>query len=183
MKILVVVDMQNDFVTGVLGSKDAQDIVPRVLDKISNWDGFVIFTRDTHFKEGYSKSIEGQNIPIHCIYNTDGWQIVPPLSDYIYNNWKDGKLCIDNKYSFGSYNIVETINRVIESSVDDIEYIEFVGLCTNMCVISNVMIVQSEYINIPIIVDALCCAGSTPEKHEAALDVMESCLIKIVNRQ
>ena len=177
MKILVVVDMQNDFITGSLGTKEAQAIVPNVKSKIKEAvrnDDFIIYTRDTHF-EDYLKTREGEKLPVeHCIYKTDGWgiptELLPP----------DGyrKMTIVDKFTFGSVALHEFIANDEEMFIAD--EIELVGLCTDICVVSNALLLKANfYQGFEISVDATCCAGVTPETHEAALKTMEMCQINV----
>ena len=168
-KILVVVDMQNDFIDGALGTKEAEAIVPYVKGLIESFDGEVIFTRDTHY-ENYMESAEGKSLPVpHCIKGTDGWQIRPELDQLRTTDAID-------KITFGSKELVELLKNK-----GDIESITFVGLCTDICVISNAMLVKAFYPEIPLVVDAKGCAGVTPESHERALGAMKMCQIKIIN--
>lgn len=165
MKTLIVIDMQNDFVIGSLGTKEAQAIVPNVKKKIQEYadrGDQVIFTRDTHDTD-YLESQEGKMLPIeHCIYPSKGWQIVEDLEvpgcRYInkktfgWNNWKN----------------------------QNFDEIELIGVCTDICVISNALILKAQFPEVKITVDASCCAGVTPELHEAALKVMRSCQINVI---
>ena len=170
-KILVVVDMQNDFIDGALGTAEAVAIVPYVKSLIEGFDGRVFFTRDTHF-ENYMETEEGKNLPVpHCIKGTDGWQIRAELDVLRRTDAID-------KLTFGSRELVEVIAREGE-----IESITFVGLCTDICVISNALALKTEFTHATIVVDANCCAGTTPEKHNAALAVMESCQINVINKK
>ena len=169
MKYLIVVDMQNDFVDGALGTSEAVAIVPYVKSVIENFDGKVLFTRDTHF-ENYMETQEGQNLPVpHCIRGTDGWQIRPELDAL-------RKTEAIDKVTFGSKDLVKSLD-----GETDIESITFVGLCTDICVISNVMLVKAFYPEIPLIVDAKACAGVTPQSHKNALDAMKMCQVKVIN--
>ena len=169
MKYLIVVDMQNDFIDGALGTAEAVSIVPYVKSVIENFDGKVIFTRDTHF-ENYMETQEGKNLPVpHCIKGTDGWQIRAELDAL-------RKTEAIDKVTFGSKDLVEILKNE-----GDIESITFVGLCTDICVISNVMIVKAFYPEIPLIVDAKACAGVTPESHTNALNAMKMCQVKVIN--
>ena len=186
MKILVVVDMQNDFITGSLGTPEAQAIVPNVKKKIDeavNNGDLIIYTRDTHF-DGYLTSKEGQKLPVkHCIIGTDGWRIPDELrvpATY------EKELIVD-KYTFGSIDLPATIRRALINKehygftdVGDIEEIELVGLCTGICVVSNALLLKADfYDRYEISVDATCCACVTPETHEAALKTMEMCQINV----
>ena len=168
-KILVVVDMQNDFIDGALGTKEAVAIVPYVKEVIENFNGKVLFTRDTHF-ENYMNTQEGSNLPVpHCIEGTDGWQISAEI---------DGLRKTEpiNKLTFGSKDLVEVLKN--ENEIDSIT---FVGLCTDICVISNAMVVKAFFPEVLLIVDAKGCAGVTPESHKRALDAMKVCQIKVIN--
>jgi nicotinamidase-related amidase len=171
--ILIVVDMQNDFIDGALGTAEAVAIVPAVEEKIKNFSGKVFFTRDTH-EENYLETQEGKNLPVkHCIRGTDGWQIRQNLA----------ALCQEepvNKVTFGSLDLGIRLQE--ENKKDPIESITLVGLCTDICVISNAMLIKACLPEVKILIDASCCAGVTPESHETALRAMEACQIEIVNR-
>ena len=168
-KLLVVVDMQNDFIDGALGTKEAVAIVPNVKEKIENFEGTVLYTRDTHF-ENYMNTQEGHNLPVpHCIKGTQGWEIRPELDAL-------RKTEAIDKVTFGSKDLVDVLK-----TIDNIEEITFVGLCTDICVISNVMVTKAFFPEIPVIVDAACCAGVSPETHKNALEAMKVCQIKIIN--
>lgn len=169
MKLLIVVDMQNDFIDGALGTSEAVAILPYVKKKITEFDGKVIFTRDTHF-ENYSDTQEGKKLPVpHCIKNTHGWEIHRELDALRRTDAID-------KITFGSKDLVDVIG-----GESDVESITFVGLCTDICVISNVMLTKAFYPEIPLIVDAKGCAGVTPQSHQTALDAMKMCQIEIQN--
>ena len=177
MKILVVIDMQNDFITGPLGTPEAQAIVPKVIEKINQYMGedcLRFYTMDTHH-DGYLDTLEGKKLPTpHCIRRTEGWEIPTELLShngiYVY------------KDSFGAYVLPEIIDDKFSEYMEDpiIENIELVGLCTDICVISNAMILKSYFPNVPIIVDSSCCAGTTPESHENALKAMKMCHIDVI---
>ena len=165
MKTLIVIDMQNDFIDGSLGSKEAVAIVPQVKEKIDayreNGDE-VIFTRDTHH-EDYLNTNEGHYLPVvHCIENTRGWEIREGL-------YFEGAEII-NKPSFGYTGWKEK----------SFEEIEIIGLCTDICVVSNALILKALFPEIKISVDPKCCAGVTPESHAAALETMKMCQIEII---
>lgn len=172
MKILIVVDMQNDFVSAALGTPEAQAIVPNVVEKIKAHraeKNVVIFTQDTHTID-YMDSLEGQKLPVlHCVAYTWGWEIIPEIDT------KDDEVV--TKVTFG----YDDWMGIIDSIIDDTDEIEICGLCTDICVISNALILRALYPNMPITVDAKCCAGVTPEKHKAALEVMKSCQIDVIN--
>ncbi|MGN1417852.1 MAG: cysteine hydrolase family protein [Acutalibacteraceae bacterium] len=169
MKILVVIDMQNDFISGVLGTKEAQIILPAVKEKIEKCksDGYeIIFTRDTH-GENYLTTQEGKNLPVaHCIKNTFGWQIADGLDT------SSGK--IFDKEVFGSVALAEYL-----SSLKDLEEIELVGVCTDICVISNAVLIKSFLPETPVFVDSTCCAGVTPQSHENALACLKMLQVEI----
>lgn len=170
-KILVVVDMQNDFIDGALGTPEAVAIVPYVKELIEGFDGKVLFTRDTHF-ENYMDTEEGRNLPVpHCIKGTEGWQIRAELDALRTTEAID-------KITFGSRDLVDVL-----AAEGEIESITFVGLCTDICVISNAMVVKAFFPEIPLLVDAKACAGVTPESHTRALAAMKVCQIKIVNEE
>ena len=170
--VLVVVDMQNDFIDGALGTKEAVAIVPKVKEKIEHFEGIVLFTRDTHTQE-YMETQEGRNLPVpHCIKGTDGWQIRPEL-DVL------RKTPAIDKVTFGSSLLPETLLAL--DAENPIETITFIGLCTDICVISNVMITKAFLPEVPVIVDAACCAGVAPESHKNALEAMKVCQVKVEN--
>lgn len=168
MKTLIVIDMQNDFITGPLGTPEARAIVPKVKDKIDEYrksGGLIVFTRDTHRKD-YLETNEGKRLPVeHCIAMTSGWKIVDGLS-------LRGDLFV-NKRAFGYTGW--------EDFLYDSTEIELVGVCTDICVVSNALIVKASFPEINVTVDASCCAGTTPENHKAALQVMKSCQINVIN--
>ena len=170
-KILIVVDMQNDFIDGALGTKEAVAIVPKVEEKIRNFDGEVFFTRDTH-ETYYLETQEGKNLPVkHCIRDTEGWQIRKELDILRKTEPID-------KETFGSTDLVGELVTLNEDQ--GIGSITLVGLCTDICVISNALLIKAYLPEVPISVDAACCAGVTPERHENALKAMEMCQIKII---
>lgn len=175
MKALIVVDMQNDFIDGALGTPEAVAIVENVKAKIDEYRKFsndVIFTRDTH-SENYPETQEGKKLPVpHCIEGTKGWEIraeLDPQEDRV----------ID-KPTFGSYELIASLKELDEET--PLESIELVGLCTDICVISNAMMIKAAFLEIPVIVDASCCAGVTPASHDNALNAMEMCQIEIIGR-
>lgn len=169
-KLLVVVDMQNDFIDGALGSKDAAAIVDRVCEKIDSWDGYVCFTMDTHYDD-YPDSVEGKHIPIeHCINETWGWQLNEKISEH-----RSEKAFVVYKYTFGSTDLADLVNDL------EINEIQLVGLCTDICVASNAIVLRASAPEATISVDASCCAGTTPENHRLALAIMKQCCIDIIN--
>lgn len=168
MKYLIVVDMQNDFITGSLGSEDAKNIVAKVVEKVKNFDGTIIFTRDTH-KENYLKTQEGKNLPIeHCIKGTFGWEICNELKPYAES--------VVDKNTFGSIELIDTIKRCRAK----VEEIELCGLCTDICVISNAIILKAAFPETKIVVDASCSAGVTRQSHDTALNAMRAVQIEVV---
>ena len=170
-QILIVVDMQNDFIDGALGTKEAVAIVPKVEDKIRNFDGEVFFTRDTH-ETWYLETQEGKNLPVpHCIRGTEGWQIRKELDALRKTEPID-------KETFGSTDLAADLLTLQED--EEISSITLVGLCTDICVISNALLIKATLPEVPIYVDAACCAGVTPESHETALKAMEACQIKVM---
>lgn len=171
MNILVVVDMQNDFIDGSLGTKEAQSIVPKVLEKIQNFDGMVFATRDTH-GEDYLDTAEGRKLPVrHCIRETDGWQIRQEIAELLTEPPID-------KVTFGSRELVKKLEEIHEKT--PIESITLIGLCTDICVISNALLCKAFLPEVPVQVDAQCCAGVTAESHTQALEAMRMCQIDIL---
>ena len=170
--VLIVVDMQNDFIDGALGTAEAVAIVPKVLEKLQSFEGRVIFTRDTHF-ENYMDTQEGHKLPVpHCIKDSEGWQIREELQPY----------CTEmpvNKVTFGSTGLAEQL-RSMEMR-EHIGSVTLVGLCTDICVISNAMLIKAAIPEVPVKVDAACCAGVTPASHKNALDAMKMCQIEVIN--
>lgn len=167
MKYLIVVDMQNDFISGSLGSDMAKAIVENVVDKVKSFDGEIIFTRDTH-ADCYLDTMEGKNLPVvHCVKDTDGWQICPELLPYAEN--------VIDKVTFGSVDLPHIIAKS-----GDVESIELCGLCTDICVISNAMILKAHFPEVKISVDSSRCAGVTQESHNNALLAMKMTQIEII---
>ena len=171
-KLLVVVDMQKDFVDGALGSKEAVAIVPAVVEKIKEYDIKDVFvTRDTH-QPDYMETQEGKNLPVeHCIEGTPGWQLNAQVAKVV-----EGVTTV-NKPTFGSVKLAEMISDIAKK--EDIE-IELIGLCTDICVVSNALMLKAYMPEVKMSVDSKCCAGVTPEKHEAALETMRSCQINVL---
>lgn len=171
-QILVVVDMQKDFVDGALGSKEAVAIVPDVVKKIEGFDGTIFATLDTHF-EDYMDTAEGKNLPVpHCIKDTDGWQLDKKVAEALE---KKGFTAVE-KNTFGSVDLP----ALIKAAADGGDFsVELIGLCTDICVVSNALLIKAHFPETPITVDASCCAGVTPEKHAAALETMRSCQIAV----
>lgn len=186
MEVLIVVDMQNDFVSGALGTPEAQAIVSNVIDKIDEYHNQIfkkrkiIFTQDTH-SDNYLETEEGKNLSVpHCLLHTEGWELISEIKKYFGEPQYQIK-----KSTFGSVDlIIKLINFNDFACTEDstIESIELIGLCTDICVISNAIIAKSSLPNIPIYVDASCCAGTTPEAHDKAIDLMKNSLqIHILN--
>lgn len=174
-KLLIVVDMQNDFIDGALGTDEAKKIVPNVVKKINGWDGDIICTQDTH-EEEYLLTNEGRHLPVaHCIAGTDGHKIAEAVFSAVVNR-DDTHIATLNKYTFGSTALPEIIRH------KGYDYIELVGLCTDICVVSNALLLKANYPEIDIAVDASCCAGVTPESHMAALKTMKMCQIDVFGR-
>ena len=179
MKVLLIVDAQHDFIDGCLGTPEAQAALPYIGDKVTKAleEGTaIIFTRDTHFKDSYMTSNEGKHLPVeHCIYQTQGWNVhedVDVIGAYHINKPRFGKTDI-------GLDIYDYVKQIDET--EEVEEIEICGFCTDICVISNVLLVKAYMPNTRIIVDASCCAGTTPDKHLAALEVMKSCHIDVIN--
>ena len=172
-KFLVVVDMQKDFVDGSLGTSEAVSIVPNVVKKINEFDGDIFVTYDTHF-ENYMDTSEGKKLPVpHCIKGTEGWKLDAKIAEAL-----NGKKYTEvEKITFGS---VDLPDMIYKAAGDDDFSIELVGLCTDICVVSNTLILKANYPEKEIIVDASCCAGVTPESHAAALTTMKMCQINVV---
>ena len=171
-QLLLVIDMQNDFIDGVLGSKEAIAVVPRVKEKIENFCGKVLFTRDTHM-ENYMETQEGKKLPVpHCIKNTKGWEIHPELEALRKEEAID-------KLTFGSDALALRMQK--ENKGEKIDRITLIGVCTDICVISNAMLLKAFLPETEIIVDASCCAGVTPESHKIALQAMKAYQIVIEN--
>jgi nicotinamidase-related amidase len=177
MKVLVVIDMQNDFIDGSLGTKEAQAIVPNVKKKIETAiqnNDLIIYTRDTHFSD-YLDTKEGKKLPVeHCIKHTEGWKI----PDELMTPWTYGNAYSFDKPTFGYKKLGGKLRTLLKDC--KCEEIELVGLCTDICVVSNALLLKAEfYEDIDVSVDATCCAGVTPETHEAALKTMEMCQINV----
>lgn len=186
MKILVVVDMQNDFINGALGTAEAQAIVPKVVEKIENYpdkeNTLLLYTKDTHYKD-YMDTLEGKKLPVpHCIENTNGWCINKEIASVADNvgflGFSSDKIINSRIYknTFGS----EDLYKLLKDYKDDIEQVEFLGVCTSICVLSNAIVARMALPNTKIIVDANCCACVTPETHKAALMSMKQCQIDVI---
>ena len=164
-RILIVVDMQNDFVSGSLGTAEAKSIVDNVKAKLESFDGDVIFTRDTH-KEDYLKSNEGRHLPVeHCSKGSYGWEIIDELKPYVNK--------VIDKPTFGSTELIDYLKT------KNYESFELCGLCTDICVVSNALLIKANFYEAEVIVDSACCAGVTVESHNAALKTMQMCQIEV----
>lgn len=171
-KLLIVVDMQNDFIDGALGTKEAVAIVPNVVEKIKTWDGDIIATRDTHTND-YMNTREGKYLPVpHCIKNTPGHEINQTIKEALMN--AEVEVTVIDKITFGSVALPKIV------FVGDYDYVELIGLCTDICVVSNAMLIKAELPEIDVVVDATCCAGVTPDTHTAALTTMKMCQINVI---
>lgn len=169
---LIVVDMQNDFINGALGTREAQAIVPLVADKIRGFSGRVLATRDTH-EADYLTTQEGRKLPVeHCVRSTHGWQIHPDIQALLTEPPVD-------KPVFGSVELGQMLLE--ENARKPIRSVTLVGLCTDICVISNALIIRAFLPETEIIVDAACCAGVTPQSHRTALEAMKACQVRIDN--
>lgn len=173
-RILIVVDMQKDFVDGALGSKEAVAIVDNVVKKINDFDGDIIVTYDTH-PETYMETQEGKNLPVpHCIKGTDGWKLDAKVQAAL--DKKEYKVI--EKPTFGSVELPEYIK--VNYNPNDIE-IELIGLCTDICVVSNALLMKANFLETKVSVDAKCCAGVTPDSHNAALLTMKMCQVNVID--
>ena len=175
-KILVVIDAQNDFITGALGTPEARAIVPKIIEKIRNFEGPIISTYDTH-DDNYLETQEGGLLPvIHCQRHSLGWALEPNIFEALWSN--DDYYFSVNKSGFGSRQLIEKITDVASWETNEIVVI---GLTTGICVITNVLLLKTFFPEPTITVDASCCAGTTPENHAAALQVMRSCQVNVIN--
>lgn len=168
MNFLIVVDMQNDFISGSLGSPHAAAIVPNVVNKVKTFSGSVIFTRDTHGAD-YLSTQEGEKLPVvHCVQDTPGWEICEELKPFVQT--------VIDKPTFGCVDLP----RLLSSYGEEIDQIQLCGLCTDICVISNAMILKAAFPEAKVTVDSNCCAGVTLESHQTALDAMKAVQIEIL---
>ena len=172
--VLVVVDMQNDFVDGVLGSPEAIRILPAVIEKVKHHEGMLVYTRDTH-EADYLETREGRYLPVpHCIKGTKGWEIKDEI--WAASEGKTDVVVID-KPTFGSTDLTKAL--IAWHQQKPIDSVTLIGVCTDICVISNAMLIKAALPEIDVAVDAACCAGVTPERHETALLAMSACQIDI----
>ena len=173
MRYLIVVDMQKDFVTGVLGTKEAQQILPAVVDRVKGFEGQVIFARDTH-QGDYMETQEGRLLPVpHCMQGSEGWQLMDALEELRAQR----NLPVYDKVTFGCPQLARELAGINER--EPVESIELVGVCTDICVVSNALTIKAHLPEVPMYVDPACCAGVTPQAHEAALATMKSCQIQM----
>ena len=174
-RVLIVVDYQNDFVDGALGTKEAVAIVDNVVRKIDTFDGDIIVTYDTH-SEDYMETMEGKNLPVpHCIKGSDGWQLDAKVQAAL--DKKAYKAL--EKPTFGSTELPEYIKEAYDPA--ELE-IQLIGLCTDICVVSNALLLKANFLETPISVDASCCAGVTPDTHNAALATMKMCQVQVIGQ-
>ena len=181
MKVLVVIDMQKDFVDGALGTREAVAILPKVIEKINTFDGNFAVTYDTH-QSDYLNTQEGKALPIiHCVEDSKGWEIIEPVAESLKNKIMSGGSRPDLfiKSTFGSIELANWLSQMDKNS--PIEEVTLIGLCTDICVISNAMLIKAFIPEVKITVDAACCAGVTPESHANALAAMKMCQINIEN--
>ena len=171
-KYLVVIDIQNDFVTDALGTAEAQAVRENAVRKVADFTGEVLFTKDTHGAD-YPQTQEGRKLPVeHCIRGTAGWELIAELETF---RKREG--ChVFEKNTFGSLELAQYLREKYEAG--EVESVELIGLCTDICVVSNALLLKAYMPELGIAVDASCCAGVTPEKH----DTMESCQIDVLNR-
>lgn len=189
-KFLFVIDMQNDFIDGSLGSDNAKRIVPNVVKLIQNWgkdkDHAIWYTYDTHYEHDtlvtpkYETTLEGKMLPVvHCIKNRPGWQI----NEYVIDEIAKRKSICDRafvKETFGSIDMMDEAAKYLWENVNSDDEIHIVGLCTDICVISNALLLRAKFPNLHIYVHENCCAGTSKEAHEAALTIMKSCQIEVI---
>ena len=172
-KVLVVVDIQNDFVDGALGTPEAVAIVDAAAEKIKNFDGDIFVTYDTHF-ENYMDTLEGKKLPVpHCIKGTNGWELNPKIAEAL----KGKNYKTIEKITFGSVDLPQLVKEKIGNQKAEITLI---GLCTDICVVSNALLLKANILDSEIFVDSACCAGVTPDTHNAALDTMRCCQINVI---
>ncbi len=174
-RYLVVVDMQHDFVDGALGTPEAQAIVASVTAKAQAFDGTVVFTKDTHYSD-YLQTLEGKNLPVeHCLHGTPGWELMPELQAIR----DERNSFVFEKTTFASLDLAMWLAE--ENVAEPIESIELIGLCTDICVVSNALLIKGWIPEVPLKVDASLCAGVTPDSHKAALATLRSCQVEVIN--
>ena len=168
--VLAVIDMQNDFIDGALGTKEAEEIVEKVAAQIRDFEGEVVYTRDTHF-EDYLSTQEGVKLPVkHCIKETEGWQIREELKKLQGDDTR-----IFDKLTFGSVELAQYLKEM-----EDLQSVMLIGICTDICVISNALVIKAFLPEVTVQVNADCCAGVTPQSHRNALEAMKMCQIEVV---
>ena len=176
MKILIVIDMQNDFLEGALRNEEGIKIIPNVIKKINEYknnNDLIIATKDTHY-EDYLQTQEGKNLPfVHCVKDTNGWQINEQISKVL------GDVLVFNKPTFGSLELASWLKEKYGNIQNELE-IELIGVCTDICVVSNALLIKATLPEAKLICDASCCAGVTVESHNAALKTMMSCQVKVI---
>ena len=173
-KALIVVDMQNDFITGALANTEGQKIVGKIADLVRTFDGDIIATRDTHTEE-YMNTQEGRRLPVpHCIKGTEGWKIVPEIQKALDERAADGIVSYIDKYTFGS---TELGSLIAQKNYTDVT---LVGVCTDICVISNALVIKANALETNVTVLKDLCAGVTPESHNTALNAMAGCQVDVV---
>ena len=174
-RYLVVVDMQHDFVDGALGTPEAQAIVASVAAKAKAFDGTVEFTKDTHYSD-YLQTLEGKNLPVeHCLHGTPGWELMPELQAIR----DERNSFVFEKATFASLDLAMWLAE--ENVAEPIQSIELIGLCTDICVVSNALLIKGWIPEVPLKVDASLCAGVTPDSHKAALTTLRSCQVEVIN--
>lgn len=172
-KKLIIIDVQNDFITGSLGTEEACRMFPHLIDEASRFSGEILMTQDSHC-ENYLDTQEGKMLPVpHCIIGTEGWRFPKELEKLR----MEREVKVYQKPCFGSTDLVADLKDAYENNL--LDSVELVGICTDICVVSNALMIKSALPELPVFVDASCCAGVTPEKHKAALEVMQSCQIII----
>lgn len=176
-RILIVIDMQNDFITGTLGSAEAEAVVENVVRKIQKYNREgerILCTLDTHY-QNYRDTQEGRKLPVpHCIKPENGWELNERIKEELAKN--AGKIRYFEKNTFGSWELAEYLKQTADARTE----FEFIGVCTDICVVSNVLLVKAAFPENKIIVDASCCAGVTKETHRYALETMKMCQIDII---
>lgn len=171
--ILIVIDMQNDFINGALGTEEAQAISAAVVKKVQEFNGEIFFTRDTHNSE-YLNTQEGKLLPVpHCIKGSDGWELAAPLKQI----QEEKGFPVYDKHTFGCEALAADLKAMHRES--PITSVELIGVCTDICVVSNALLIKAALTEVPVYVDSSCCAGVTPQKHEAALETMRSCQVYV----
>jgi nicotinamidase-related amidase len=189
-KFLFVIDMQNDFIDGSLGSDDAKRIVPNIVKLIQNWgndkDNVIWYTYDTHYEHEtltipkYENTLEGKMLPVkHCIEKTPGWQ----LNEYVMDEIEKRHSIYDRsfqKHTFGSWYMIEEASKYLWENTESYDEIHVCGLCTDICLANNVLLLRAKFPNLHIYVHENCCAGTSKEAHDAAITVMKSCQIEVI---